>query len=730
LSSSPNPEKQERLGRSHLTGSNSSSRGAIRGSFIDRYLLPAILGVLTIISALTLWQNLLRKQRADMEIATKDRTLFVRDELESSLRDRILPLELVGEHRQYLKEGDSGLKTEASLLMNRYHAYQAIASIDPTFNRRWVLPRKGSARSISSHFSSSPRMLTALRKAEESGRVVLVRSIFGQQDETGLLICVPVYREERLDSYLVGVLRYRELFDSALKDVESNYAIAIYEGDQEIYPQPPSTPPRNSAWIQETDITFRQLSWRLRVWPKPATLAYAQSPLPNITFVGGILLACLLAFAVSMAEASHLQSLQLKAANKALEREITSREQTEEALRQAQKMEAVGRLAGGIAHNFNNLLIVVRGHAGLSLNRIDSDHTLHHPLSEIVNATDKASSLTRQLLAFSRKQPLQLQVLDLNALITQMGELLPPVLGEDIRLTVALDPELGPVKTDSGQMEQVIMNLVFNARDAMPRGGNLTIRTSNTYLQEEWVDQHPGTHPGPHIELAVTDTGDGMDEETQARIFEPFFTTKDRSKGTGLGLSTVYGTVNKSGGYIVVSSKLGEGTSIKIYLPRTEEPVPVTNQQRKLAEASRGRETILVIEDDTAVRRMTREFLSIHGYTVREAGSGAEAIEFLATRSEQIDLVLTDVLMPGMKGRELGERLGQARNGIKILYMSAHTEDYVLGEDMLIPGTPFIEKPFSPDDLVAKVRETLRKSAVPTENPTIIGTRLSLEADG
>jgi two-component system cell cycle sensor histidine kinase/response regulator CckA len=256
-------------------------------------------------------------------------------------------------------------------------------------------------------------------------------------------------------------------------------------------------------------------------------------------------------------------------------------------------------------------------------------------------------------------------------------------------------------------MEQVIMNLVFNARDAMPAGGDLTITTANTDLDEERVRLCVGARPGPHAVLTVRDTGYGMDEDTQTRMFDPFFTTKDRNKGTGLGLSTVYGTIDQSGGSITVSSKPGEGTTIQIFLPRVDEAIQTVELQEECPQVFNGEETILVVEDDDAVRRMTREFLTIKGYKVKEVRSGAEAIEFMGHQADSIDLVLTDVVMPGMKGRELGGRLAALRTGIKILYMSAHTEDSAMDLDMIAPGTAFIEKPFSPDELASKVREVL-----------------------
>jgi signal transduction histidine kinase len=691
----------------------------MRGSFINRLLLPATLGLIAVICALIVWQRLLIKQRADIQTETKARALFVKNKIESELRERTLPLELLGELRQIRSKHDNGeLESDASLVMSHYPAYQAIAWISPTFNPRWVSPRQGSEGRIGATLWSDARTHMALRAAAESGRVVVTHPVNLGQGDLGLLLCVPVYSGEELDGFLVGVMGYPELFDSMLQDVTQDYWVSVYDDNQEIYPRTGTTPRGDNAWAQEVDIGFRQLTWQVRVWPKPQTLAYARSPLPRVTFVGGMLLAGLLAFAVYMAEAAQLQSQQVEATNKELQREIASREQTEEALRQAQKMEAVGRLAGGVAHNFNNLLMIIRGHAALSLDRFDSDHPMRRALNEILKATDRASSLTRQLLAFSRKQMLQLQVVDLNTLVTWMADLLPPVLGEDIHLALDLDPQLGRVKTDAGQMEQVIMNLVFNARDAMPAGGDLTITTANTHLDEAWVRRYPGVPPGPYVVLAVHDTGHGMDEDTQARMFEPFFTTKDRSKGTGLGLSTVYGTIHKSGGCISVSSKPGKGTMIQIYLPRVEESIQTVKLAGELPAASKGDETILVVEDDDAVRRMTREFLTIKGYTVKEARSGAEAIEFLGNHPEPVELVLTDVIMPGMKGRELGERLAKVRTGIKILYMSAHSEETVMDDDMLVPGAPFIEKPFSPEELASKVREVLvaKKSGLGPES--------------
>ena len=360
------------------------------------------------------------------------------------------------------------------------------------------------------------------------------------------------------------------------------------------------------------------------------------------------------------------------------------------------------------------MLTVIRSRAELSLNGLGPEDPLHRELNDIVQTADRASSLTRQLLAFGRKQVLQSRVVNLNTVVDQVAALLPPVLGVDIKLLLQLDSDLGRVKADSSQFEQIIMNLAFNARDAMPKGGVLTIRTENVYLDETWIAGHPEVRPGSHVLLAVRDTGCGMDAQTQSHMFEPFFTTKDSNRGTGLGLASVYGTVHQSGGCITVSSKLGEGTTVQVYLPCVEEAARVVETPQALPRSLDGVGTILVVEDDDAVRRMTREILMIRGYNVVDVQSGADAIRFMEGNKETIDLVLTDVSMPEMKGQELGERLAKLHPGIRLLYMSAYSEDAVLNEGILRPGMAFIEKPFGADELARKVRAVL---SVEVESP-------------
>jgi PAS domain S-box-containing protein len=386
--------------------------------------------------------------------------------------------------------------------------------------------------------------------------------------------------------------------------------------------------------------------------------------------------------------------------------DITDRRSLEEQLRQAQKMEAVGRLAGGVAHDFNNLLTVIKGYSELMLKELKTSDPMRSEVEEVQKAADRAASLTNQLLAFSRQQVLEPRVLDLNAVVSNMDKLLRRLLGEDVDLVTILDPTIGRVKADPGQIEQVIMNLAVNARDAMPKGGKLTVETTNVTLDASYAREHVSVSPGSYVVIAVSDTGVGMDADTCARVFEPFFTTKEQGKGTGLGLSTVYGIVKQSGGYIWVYSEKGMGSTFKVYLPRVDQPVEDL-PDRSSPRVQRGVETILVVEDEDGVRGLVREVLHKNGYSVLQARHGGEAMLLCERHAGRIHLLLTDVVLEQMSGHDLALRLCALRPDMKVLYMSGYTDEAIVHHGVLEPGTAFLQKPFTTEALARKVRSVL-----------------------
>ncbi len=387
-------------------------------------------------------------------------------------------------------------------------------------------------------------------------------------------------------------------------------------------------------------------------------------------------------------------------------RDVTARRSLEEQFRQAQKMEAIGQLAGGVAHDFNNIIMGMMGYTQLIVDRLPKESEEAECAREIYTTAERAAALTRQLLSFSRKQILATEVLDLNTVIDGFQKMLGRLLGEDIDLCIAPAPDLGMVKADPGQIEQVIMNLAVNARDAMPEGGKLTIETGNVDLDEEYAAQHADATPGPHVMLAVSDTGCGMDAATSKKVFEPFFTTKGLDEGTGLGLATVYGIVRQSGGTIHVYSEPGEGTAFKVYLPRIDEAPEVKKPSRPTDTRGAG-ETILAVEDEETLRGLLVRILERAGYNLLLAANGNEALEVCENHEGTIDLLLTDVVMPEMGGRQLADRLAQTRAEIKVLYMSGYTHDAIAHKGVLASGTQFIQKPFNPNALLAKIREVL-----------------------
>jgi len=375
-------------------------------------------------------------------------------------------------------------------------------------------------------------------------------------------------------------------------------------------------------------------------------------------------------------------------------------------------MEAVGRLAGGIAHDFNNLLTIIKGYTELAVQRKDIPAPVRGDIEHIEDASERAAGLVRQLLAFSRKQVLQPKNLDLNGIVLGLEKLLRRLIGEDIEMKTMVSAGLGTIKADPAQVEQVLMNLVVNARDAMPNGGRMIVETSNVDLDKTYASEHVTVKPGSYVMLAVSDTGTGMNPETAAHIFEPFFTTKGGTKGTGLGLATVYGIVKQSGGYIWVYSEPGKGSTFKVYFPRVDERAEADTRADKKTSAKRGTETVLLVEDDDAVRELAETILSSQGYRVISANSPKRAEEIAAERGKEIDLVLTDVIMPSLSGRELVRRLIALNSKLRVLYMSGYTDNVIAQGGVLEEGLAFLQKPFTPRALTQKVREVL-DAAVP-----------------
>ncbi len=403
--------------------------------------------------------------------------------------------------------------------------------------------------------------------------------------------------------------------------------------------------------------------------------------------------------------------LMLEEQARELERRVVERtaelRMAEERLHQSQKLEAVGQLAGGIAHDFNNMLGVITGYGELALRQLEPDHPASSRIDQMVKAAERAAGLTRQILAFSRKQVLQPRILDLNAALAELDKMLHRVIGEHVELQVRAAPGLAPVMADPTQIGQVVINLAVNARDAMPKGGQLTIETANVEFDEAYAATHPPARPGPHVMLAISDTGVGMDAETQRHIFEPFFTTKPAGEGTGLGLATVYGIVKQSGGYIWVYSEPGRGTTFKIYLPRSEEAPVAPSVDAAPVEAPRGHETVLLVEDLESLRGVIREFLEQQGYTLLIASQGEEALALAREYDGPIHLLLTDLVMPKLGGADLARQLGALRPEIRVLYMSGYTNGVVSRPGVLKGGAALIEKPFTGERLARAVREAL-----------------------
>jgi signal transduction histidine kinase/ActR/RegA family two-component response regulator len=698
---------------------NPNRSGRRTQNFIDRLLLPLAIGLGAVVVVLGIYQWLLVQQQTKVQSVANSELSFIKNKIEFEVVSRIAILQHLAQPRDIKKPPDSEeWESNAALVMSASQGLNAIVWIDRDFRVLRVAMRRESDAKLVFDFRSDVRSRAVLESAARQLTTLASHSIQLNDDQNGFLVCVPIVSNESFQGALVAIYSYQELLGPILNDAARDDFVSIYDGQQRIYSRLESSKPSLGITPLVADVSVGQLTWQAQVSPKPETLVRAQSILPELILVAGLQMSALLAFTVYSVERARARARELTAAHEQLRDQIAEREKIEEDLRHAHKMEAVGQLAGGVAHSFNNLLLIIRGHAELLLKCVTFGESLERHPKEILKATERASTLTRQLLAFSRKQILEPKVLDLNILLSQTAVLLPPLLGPDIKLMLSLAPDLGQVKADPGQIEQIVMNLVVNARDAMPFGGQLKIETANVEY-DETVEQ-PGL-PKKGVALSVKDNGCGMDEQTRERIFEPFFSTKETGRGTGLGLSMVYGTVEQSGGSIKVISEPGRGTKIQICLPcvESEKPAAIAQPaQPSEVPASGTAETVLLVDDEDGIRHVAREFLKIKGYNVLEAREATEAIRIAERHAGPIHVMLTDIVMPGIKGEQLAGQVSALRPEVKILYMSAYTEDAVLNLGILAPGTNFIEKPFGPDELARKIRAILQGKQTKHSEPT------------
>ncbi len=515
-------------------------------------------------------------------------------------------------------------------------------------------------------------------------------------------------RQERTFGYHVEVFVYDEMFERILKKAAPGYSLEIYSGSELIYRRARENLPLvEQRWKQQAELGQFGLSWSVAAWPDAATLQTSRSPLPVITLLVGIVVAMLLAFAVQLAQTSRQRASAIERVNRELENEMSGRKRAEEQLRQSQKMEAVGRLAGGIAHEFNNLLTVIYGYSDL-LGSTLKDELEQRYVREIVRASKRARDLTGQLLAFSRRQVLDIRILDLCEVLRETRDMVQRLIGEDIALVLKPGADPCRIRGDQGQFQQVIINLAVNAREAMPEGGTLALRIEQTDL-DELTASLAGLEAGRYCELVVQDTGVGMDEREVENIFEPFFTTKDRGQGTGLGLATVYGIVKQSNGGIRVTSSPGSGTTFRIYLPYSEEEETtnvLTGPDEVLDLQTRG--TILLVEDEDAVRQLAEEVLRTQGYRVLSAVDGGDALAKIDHAWSEVDLLITDVVMPVMGGPKLADIVLGERPDLPVLFVSGYSEDGMVAlHRPHSSGRAYLSKPFTPQDLKTKVQELL-----------------------
>ena len=677
------------------------------GSYLRKHnTMPWITGAIVFALSALFAFALERREHRDIErtVSAKARSLAE------------LTVNRLGEHNKDLVRlatlGPGAWESEGVRLIQS-GAFRSVALIDSTGRVTASVPDEREAVRLE---AVDAQRAEVARSARGTGQVATGAPIVSA---SGVPIVISAAPTARGEAAVVGESALPALLQQALETSESSgYSLAIYSGSREVYSR--ATGPRalETRWAQDAPLGDAASGWRLRVWPSASELALHDTHLAEIVLVLGGLVAIGLAGMMTLYQTAERRADALSSAKERLENEIAERERaqhalelSEEQLRQSQKMEAVGRLAGGIAHDFNNLLTAINGYADFLLADIDRGDPRRDDVREIKKAGVRAAALTTQLLAFSRRQIRQPRLIDLNALLTDLEKMLRRVIGEDVDIAWTPTERLGTVKADPSDLEQVLLNLVVNAGDAMPNGGTITVKTGTVAFTA--AEPHQRLAPGRYVRLSVRDTGVGMSAETIARIFEPFFTTKGPGKGTGLGLSTVYAIAENLHGAVDVESVVGKGTTFTVYIPQHDEPADTMGSGTLATLAPRGTETVLLVEDEEGVRALASRILERHGYTVLEARNGRDALSIASRHTGPIDLLLTDVVMPEMGGKRLAEALTLRDPSLRVLFISGYTDGDISRRGELNPDTAFLQKPFTARSLLTRVREVLDADALP-----------------
>jgi signal transduction histidine kinase/ActR/RegA family two-component response regulator len=680
------------------------------------YALPMIVGGAVLICAVVLWLGLREVISGQIERIVMDRA----ESLRATILDRTAIQELGLRRLAFIigRYGEPNVPTwnEDARRIITNDGFRRVRWIDSALMVRRVVSRARDAEaSVASRITGAEeiaafRMATTTRRSASTNPVTLAGNVAGR------VTFVPIVTDGRVIGMIAGDIDVDAWLGRTIGGSEGDgFVVELTDGARVLTSRGGTGRTGSGAarWRSEVGLAQQSSRWRLRVSPTEQAIVEDRLITADLVLLAGAIIALLLATSVRMAQRAGWRAAEHARATRRLEREIAERERAQQALRErdeqlqhSQKMEAVGRLAGGIAHDFNNLLTAISGFADFLLADIDRSDPRRDDVREIKRASMRAAALTGQLLAFSRRQIRQPKSLDLNAVVTDTQRMLVRIIGEDIKLATSLDPQLGTVHADPGQIEQVILNLVVNAGDAMPNGGTISITSRNGHI-DDTLASRLGLSPGRYVMLKVADTGAGMDATTQARVFEPFFTTKEKGRGTGLGLSMVYAIVTSHGGTITVDSEVGQGTVFLIYLPRHDAPAEAFTSGVYSHTAPRGTETVLLAEDEDGVRALTVRILERHGYTVLEAGNGNHALAVAAQHDGPIHLLLTDVVMPEMGGRQLAEAFTERRPETQVLYISGYTDGEISRRGELDANTAFLQKPFTAPALLSKVRDVL-----------------------